>query len=76
MKSFLITLEKDGDDLIMPLPDDLLKEVDWIIGDTIAWSDNLDGSFTLNKKEIIESSPEEEEAWKELESKINSRNRE
>ena len=46
-----VTLEEDGDDLILPLPDDLLQQAGWKSGDTIQWIDNGDGSWTMKKKE-------------------------
>lgn len=46
-----IILEQDGDDLIMPIPDDLLKEAGWNIGDTITFTVQDDGSLILSKKE-------------------------
>jgi bifunctional DNA-binding transcriptional regulator/antitoxin component of YhaV-PrlF toxin-antitoxin module len=35
-------------------PDEVLKEVGWKEGDTIKWTDNNDGSFTLKKAEKTE----------------------
>lgn len=51
--SWVIALEEDKDtgDLIIPFPDDLLVQAGWNIGDTIQWTDNKDGSWTLSKKE-------------------------
>lgn len=46
-----IVLEQDGDDLIMPLPDDLLKEAGWNIGDQITFNVQEDGTLILQKKE-------------------------
>jgi len=42
-----ITLEQDGDDLILPLPPDFLEANDWQTGDTIQWLDNEDGTWQL-----------------------------
>jgi hypothetical protein len=68
--NFIITLIEDGDDLILPLPERLLEEAGWNEGDILDWSDNGNGSWTL-KKVVEEVTPEEEEAWKELERKNN-----
>lgn len=46
-----IILEQDGDNLIMPIPDDLLKEAGWKIGDTISFNLQDDGTLILTKKE-------------------------
>ena len=67
--NFIITLIEDGDDLILPLPERLLEEAGWNEGDILDWSDNGNGSWTLKKVEEV--TPEEEEAWKELERKNN-----
>jgi len=48
----IVTLEQDENgDLILPLGDELCKEVGWEVGDTISWADNGDGSWTMTKKE-------------------------
>lgn len=52
----IITLEKDENgDLILPLSDELCKEVGWKVGDVIEWIDNGDGSWTMKKleKELV-----------------------
>ncbi len=56
MKSYTVTLEEDPEsgDLILPFPEDMLKEVGWKEGDTLDWKDNKDGTFSITKKEITE----------------------
>lgn len=53
MKKFTITVEydKDTDDYVLPLPDDLLTDLEWNIGDTLIWTDNQDGTITVKKKD-------------------------
>ena len=47
----VITLESDDEgNLVLPLDDEILKEVGWETGDTIDWIDNKDGSWTMKKK--------------------------
>jgi hypothetical protein len=47
----IITLENDDEgNLVLPLSDDILKEVGWETGDVIDWIDNKDGSWTMKKK--------------------------
>ncbi len=47
-----VKLEKDENgDLILPLDEKMCRELGWEIGDTVLWSDNGDGSYTLTKKE-------------------------
>ena len=45
----IIELQEDGDDLILPFPDDILDKIGWKKGDSLEWVDNQDGSFTLRK---------------------------
>ena len=66
---YTIELIEEGDDLIMPLPEQLLQEAGWKEGDNLNWKDNGNGTWTLSK--IPDVTPEEEEAWKELERKNN-----
>jgi hypothetical protein len=51
MSKHTVKLEEDENgDLVLPLSDELLKELDWKEGDNLNWKDNNDGSFTLTKK--------------------------
>lgn len=51
MKSWTAYVQQDGDDLILPLPDDLLEEMGWKEGDVLIWDiDQLTGQVTLRKK--------------------------
>lgn len=50
-KSWVLDVKEDeqGEKLI-ELPEDLLTEAGWKEGDVLVWSDNKDGSWSLNKK--------------------------
>lgn len=51
--TWIITLEEDPEtgDLVMPLPDALLKEAGWAIGDVLEWDvDHEKETATLTKK--------------------------
>ena len=48
-----VILEQEGDDLLLPIPDDLLTEAGWEIGDTIVWKDNGDGSWQLINMNLL-----------------------
>jgi bifunctional DNA-binding transcriptional regulator/antitoxin component of YhaV-PrlF toxin-antitoxin module len=48
-KSWTLTV---GDEGILELPDDLLKEAGWKEGDVINWVDNHDGSWSLVKEDL------------------------
>jgi hypothetical protein len=47
----IVKLKQDeSGNLILPISEKLMKEVGWEIGDSIEWSDNGDGSWTMTKK--------------------------
>jgi len=50
-KSWTITLEEDPEtgDFVLPFPEEFLKEQGWTEGDTLEWTDNKDGSWTIAK---------------------------
>jgi bifunctional DNA-binding transcriptional regulator/antitoxin component of YhaV-PrlF toxin-antitoxin module len=52
-KSYTIVLDYDNEtgDVIMPLPDELMKEAGWNLGDDLEWIDNENGTYTLKKVE-------------------------
>jgi hypothetical protein len=57
MKSWTITVEENPDnpeELILPLPEDLLKEAGWAEGDTLSWTDNNNGTWSLKKAEVTD----------------------
>lgn len=57
MKSWTITVEEDPnnpEELILPLPEDLLKEAGWAEGDTLNWTDNNNGTWSLKKVEVTD----------------------
>ena len=47
--NYTVTLEEDGDDCILPLPDELLDELDWQEGDILDWIVNDDNTITIKK---------------------------
>lgn len=57
-KRWTITVEQDpaSEDLILPLPPDLLAEVGWQAGDALTWHDRGDGTWELRlKQELLDS---------------------
>lgn len=42
-------LEEDGEDLILPLPQELLEELNWNIGDTLEWTEHSEGGWQIRK---------------------------
>ncbi len=49
--TFTVEIEKDenGED-VLNFPPECIAELGWEPGDTIVWTDNGDGSYTLTKK--------------------------
>lgn len=46
--SYTVTVEEDGDDIILPIPEEILKTMDWNEGDTLEWDVN-NNVITLRK---------------------------
>jgi len=45
-----VTIEEDENgDLVLPISDSICAELGWKIGDTLRWTSNQDGSFTITK---------------------------
>ena len=55
MLRWTVTIDQDGDDLILPLPDDMLQAVGWGPGDVLKWEEGKDGTWILRKKEQSEN---------------------
>jgi len=48
----VLQVDEDG---VLKLPDDLIEELGWKLGDTLEWIDNEDGTWTLrNVSEDVE----------------------
>ena len=53
-KTYTVQLLEDEDgELILPFPDELLKELDWKPGDQLMWTDNGDGTYSITKDELL-----------------------
>ena len=49
-KTWQVNIEEDQfGDLYLPLPDDMLTELDWKEGDVLNWIDKGDGTYALVK---------------------------
>jgi len=52
MTKYTIKLEEtENGDLVLPLSDEMMLELGWSEGTRIKWTDNLDGSWTMQKME-------------------------
>ena len=49
MSKWTVELIEDGEDLILPMPQEVLDHLDVQEGDVLKWLDNGDGSVTLTK---------------------------
>ena len=54
-----VSLIQDGEDLILPLDDEIFGSLGWKVGDTIKWTDNGDGSWAISRDESILSVAEQ-----------------
>lgn len=45
-----VQYSEELEDYYIELPDDVLKQAGFEVGDTLVWNDNKDGSYTLSKK--------------------------
>lgn len=49
-QSWLVELEQDGEDLILPLTEEMLEGTGWKIGDELLWEKAAGSAWTLRKK--------------------------
>lgn len=49
--SYTVTLEESGDDLILPIPEEILKSLRWNTGDMLEWNLSLDNTIILRRVE-------------------------
>jgi len=49
MASLTVKEDPDSGDLYLEFPDDLMNELGWEIGDNLKWTENKDGSWSLEK---------------------------
>ena len=53
---YQVSLEEDSNgDLVLPFDEDMLAELGWDVGDTLKWTDNGDGTFSISKYENSDS---------------------
>ena len=50
--SYTVTLEQDGDDLLLPIPEDILKELGWEEDDELEWDINEENNSILSRKAL------------------------
>ena len=47
---WIVELEADGEDLILPFTDEMIQQTGWQVGDTLVWDKKDHTSWTLRKK--------------------------
>ena len=47
---WIVELETDGEDLILPFTDEMIQQTGWQVGDTLVWDKKDHSSWTLRKK--------------------------
>jgi hypothetical protein len=47
---WIVELQEDGDDLILPLTEEILAATGWKTGDTLLWETKSENAWTLRKK--------------------------
>lgn len=50
-QTWTVQLEEDGDDVVLPLPPEVIDHLDLQEGDVLYWKDNGDGSWSLTKRQ-------------------------
>lgn len=53
---YTVELIEEGDDVILPLPPEMIEQLGWKEDDVLVWTDNKDGSWSLSKKESTDES--------------------
>ena len=52
-KTWKTQVVADGEELLLELPEDLLYEMNWSIGDTLVWEELEEGCWSLRKRESL-----------------------
>ena len=47
---WVVDIEQDGEDLILPLNDEILESTGWKTGDELLWETKSENVWTLRKK--------------------------
>lgn len=54
--SYIAPVEADSNgELILVLPDELMEEMKWNVGDQLVWSKNEDNTWTLRVDEVSDT---------------------
>jgi hypothetical protein len=50
-KTWTVVIQEEGEDLILPLPQEMLDEVGWKLDDKLEWHNKGDGTWEIQKKQ-------------------------
>lgn len=50
--TYTVTLDEDGEDLILPIPDEVLDSLGWLDGDMLEWDVNEEDNTIIIRKVI------------------------
>ena len=50
--SYTVTLEEENDDLLLPIPEDILKKLGWNEGDELEWDINEENNSIILRKAL------------------------
>jgi hypothetical protein len=50
LKRWVVELEADGEDLVLPLNEEILAATGWKTGDELLWEQKAGNAWTLRKK--------------------------
>ena len=59
MNTLQVKEDPDTGDLYLELTEELMSEMGWSIGDDLLWTENKDGSWSLEKKDAPTLEPTE-----------------
>ena len=47
---WIVELQQDGEDIILPLNEEMIETTGWQVGDTLLWEKAAGSAWTLRKK--------------------------
>ena len=52
----IVTIEENEDgELILPIPDEMMSQLDWSENDLLLWTNNGDGTFSITKNKSVQT---------------------
>lgn len=57
-KTYTSKIDEFEDNLFITIPDAMVLQLGWVAGDEVTWTDNLNGTFTIEKKNELRTNPQ------------------